>query len=566
MDKGITKDSNYLANQSPRVWYKNLGLFTTLGLLFILLAGHDSVNPRLGDESDIDFYLDETSHLLEINAKAYLLNANLLDNSFDNSLKDLSLQFYKDRNFSPAWTLNLKRSDNLSELIRLVDSATYFGFPASILNSDRLMELLDEMEKGAFNENSLGKRIDLEIEATRTALQYMIFLNKGIVLSDTSKLFSEFASETTASLNAAIASKSLAENILSQQPTMTVYKNLTSGLAKLVAVKDLIASSVAAVPNTILAEAFYYTGYLNAPSFDSINKIENTIKYFQKSCAQDTTGQLTRGTLNELSSKLYDRYLLAAINIDRIRKINSNSKNYILVNIPEYKLHVFNNQVDKKQFNVVVGTTKTPTPILSSYLEKIITNPYWTVPRSIIVNEMLPKIRKDSTYLKRNGYFIINGREERVDEALIDWNNDNPLGSKYWIRQKNGRGNALGTIKFIFPNESSVYLHDTPSKRYFKKETRAYSHGCIRVENPENLAQYLVDTYQYNEKKPININERIKSKNRIVIPFDSEIEVHLQYLTCMPDDNNQLVFYKDVYNYDTESMKLLGQTTRVSRN
>ncbi len=559
MDKGINHiTQTNLATDRPKILYKNFGLFTTLTLLFILLAGHDSINPRLGDANDIDFYLDETSHLLEIQSKTFLLNANLLDKSFENKLKELSLLFYKSRNFSPAWTLNLKRSDNLDELISLIDSATYLGFPPTLLNSSHLSTLLDDMEKGAFNENSLGKRIDLEMEATQIALRYIIYLKKGIVISDTTKQFSELISKSPTTLNTAIETNALKKSFLSWQPKLSIYKDMISGLAKLIEVKDTLESSVTSVPNNILAEAFFYTGFLNSPTFDSINTTQNTIKSFQKGNKLTESGELTKNTMARLIKGLSERYSIVALNLDRLRKMDSNSDNYILVNIPEYKLHVFNNQIDEKQYKIVVGTKKTPTPILSSNLKRIITNPYWTVPNSILINEMLPKIRKDSSYLTNHGYFIINNKEERIDEASIDWNENNPLGSKYWIRQNNGGGNALGKIKFIFPNNSSIFLHDTPSKRLFKKESRAYSHGCIRVENPDNLAQYIVDSFNKKNTEPVNIKESIKSKKRDVIQIESNIEVHLQYLTCLTDENNRLIFFKDIYKYDDETSQNLS--------
>ncbi len=207
-------------------------------------------------------------------------------------------------------------------------------------------------------------------------------------------------------------------------------------------------------------------------------------------------------------------------------------------------------------FNVVVGKKKTPTPVLSSKIEKVVANPYWTVPRSITKNEMLRKIRADSNFLSRNGYMIIDNYEEEVHESMIDWNETDPLGNKYWIRQQYGRGNALGQVKFLFPNNRRVYLHDTPSKRLFKKEYRAYSHGCVRLENPDKLAQFIFDNYVEQEKK-LNFKTLVRLRKRQVVDLPVQIPIHIQYLTCMGNEKGELEFYDDVYHMDETSLKNL---------
>ena len=167
---------------------------------------------------------------------------------------------------------------------------------------------------------------------------------------------------------------------------------------------------------------------------------------------------------------------------------------------------------------------------------------------------MLNKIRRDSTYLKRNGFFIINWREEIVDESEINWNNNDPLGNRYWIRQINSKSNALGQVKFIFPNDYSVYLHDTPSKRLFSEEKRAYSHGCIRLENPDKLAQYLT---QKDNSRSENFNNLLSTSERQVIDLSKKVDIHIQYITCSTFEDNDLVFYNDIYKLDQDELKVV---------
>jgi murein L,D-transpeptidase YcbB/YkuD len=132
-----------------------------------------------------------------------------------------------------------------------------------------------------------------------------------------------------------------------------------------------------------------------------------------------------------------------------------------------------------------------------------------------------------------------------------------PLGNKYWIRQKYGRGNALGQVKFLFPNNYRVYLHDTPSKKLFKRSYRAYSHGCVRIENPAKLAQYLIDNYTSSSNHKKNINSIIRTRKRNVIELPIGVPIHIQYLTCMGNDNGEMVFYPDIYKRDEAQIKEL---------
>jgi len=250
------------------------------------------------------------------------------------------------------------------------------------------------------------------------------------------------------------------------------------------------------------------------------------------------------------------RYYQACLNVNRLRKLNQTGNNYLFVNIPSFKLHVIESKQIKEVFNVVVGKKQTPTPVLSSSIERVVANPYWTVPKSIANNEMLYKIRKDSTYLKKHGYYIINNYEETVDESLINWNDSDPLGNKYWIRQTNSRANALGQVKFLFPNEYSVYLHDTPSKSLFKNQYRAYSHGCVRLENPDKLAQYLTD--KFNAEK-VDMKSLISQSEHQVIDLSEKIDIHIQYITSLGNENNEIEFYNDIYDLDKNELNSVFQ-------
>ncbi|MCG8701760.1 MAG: L,D-transpeptidase family protein [Bacteroidales bacterium] len=227
---------------------------------------------------------------------------------------------------------------------------------------------------------------------------------------------------------------------------------------------------------------------------------------------------------------------------------------YIYVNIPEYRLKIFEKNKVIKEHKVVVGTPYTPTPIIESAVHKIVANPYWTVPRSIAIREIIPKIKKDSTYLERNGYKVVDNKLKSVNESTIDWNNVNSREFDYWFKQDKGRGNALGLVKFVFPNDYNVYLHDTPSKSKFQYDIRAYSHGCVRVHNPEELADFVLKKFVSNKT---NVKYTIKKQRHKIYYLPEELPIHIQYFTCSGDDEGNIYFHVDIYKKDKKAMKEL---------
>lgn len=534
---------------------KRISQYLLLFLLFILLASHENINPKLGD-SHIDFYSENSQRLLEIHSKAFQLNSGTTE-TIQQYLEELSSSFYKKRNYSPAWTINFSGTPQLDTLIALLDSAAYFGIPKSKLNSFQLTSMLDQLENHAFEENKIGQRITLEIEASQSAILLMLYLKEGFVNYDTTQQFLAKNNTLPNILQSALSSGTFAQSIVQQQPQFTAYNNLIAILPDFLKSMKTVATSEKSISKNRLAKAFYYAGVLETPLFDSIHSIQHTIQKFQKSHSIAVTGNLNIITKETLLSKLNAKYLQLALNIDRLRKTSVHSKDYLFVNIPEYKLYAFEKDQMIEEFRVVVGKKRTPTPTVSSKLEKIIANPYWTVPRSITRNELLPRIRKDSTFLARNRYFVIDWKEDKVDLNELDWESDDPFGKRYWLRQQYGGGNALGKVKFIFPNNYRVYLHDTPSKKLFKRDKRAYSHGCIRVHNPEKLAQYLSDKYVSVENDSVNIKAAIASKKRQEYAVNSNVEVHIQYLTCSVNSEGNLIFFDDIYKKDEKALEEL---------
>jgi murein L,D-transpeptidase YcbB/YkuD len=202
---------------------------------------------------------------------------------------------------------------------------------------------------------------------------------------------------------------------------------------------------------------------------------------------------------------------------------------YILVNVPEFTLRYINNGELAHQARVVVGKPTSPTPIFSGEMKFLVVNPSWYIPPSILKKEFLPKLAYDPLYAERQGYVVVRN------------------GDQISIRQPPGERNALGRIKFMFPNRHSVYLHDTPSRSLFAKSERAFSHGCVRVDQPFRLAEYVLnDKGAWPEKR---IEKLIGGAER-TINLSRQLPVHLAYFTLAADPDGTLHRFGDIYGLD----------------
>ena len=222
---------------------------------------------------------------------------------------------------------------------------------------------------------------------------------------------------------------------------------------------------------------------------------------------------------------------------------------------PPSGLNVMRNGQSVWNTKVIVGKPSNQTSFFSDEMETVVFNPYWGVPQSIISNEMLPKLVNDPSYLDREGYEVFNNGR-RVSSSNIDWWNRYDM-TPFAVRQPPGRGNALGQIKFLFPNKHAIYLHDTPTKKLFNRDQRAFSHGCVRVQNPRELAEAILGWDQNRIASQIDTgrNEKFQLKRKL--------PVHLTYFTAWPDTAGTVNFYKDTYGRDAR-LELAFSATSAS--
>jgi murein L,D-transpeptidase YcbB/YkuD len=238
---------------------------------------------------------------------------------------------------------------------------------------------------------------------------------------------------------------------------------------------------------------------------------------------------------------------------------------YVQVNIPAFALEVREQEQVPLKMRVVVGKPENRTPVFSERMQYIAFSPYWNVPQSIAVEETLPMIEKDPDYLLRQNIEVVRvsgKRTEVVDPDSVDWQEvaDSP---QYQLRQKPGAGNSLGLVKFMFPNEFNVYLHDTPADNLFDRLTRSLSHGCIRLEKPAELAAYVLQDQP--EWTPDKIRRAMHAEEEKDVKLLTELPVHIFYFTAWPAADDTIEFFEDVYGYDAKQQKALAQVSEDRR-
>jgi murein L,D-transpeptidase YcbB/YkuD len=286
--------------------------------------------------------------------------------------------------------------------------------------------------------------------------------------------------------------------------------------------------------------------------------LQAAVRRFQSRKGLGADGAVGRLTLAALNASAADRAATAAVNLERLRWMNRPlGARHVLVNIPDFTVQLRDGDATAFSERVVVGKLATQTPEFSDEMSHIVLNPTWFVPRSIATQDILPKLQADPTYLaQRNMRLVRNdGGETPADPSLHDWSAYSRGNFPYSIRQRPDEGNALGRVKFIFPNNHAIYLHDTPQKNLFDRTARAYSWGCVRVRDPLRLAEALLAPQTAD---PRGFIERTLATGRErYVHLDAPVPVHLVYRTLWVDAAGVVHTRPDVYGRDRDVLRAL---------
>jgi len=280
---------------------------------------------------------------------------------------------------------------------------------------------------------------------------------------------------------------------------------------------------------------------------------------FQTRHGLEPDGIIGNGTVKAMNVSPHVRLSQLRLNRERVEKLPDDSGKSLLVNIPQFTLYGLSGSHHPDfTMRVIVGERRADhrTPLLDAEMSYVVINPQWHVPQSIMTKEMLPKLKNDATYLSRQNMKVmqtVDGQAVSVDPATVDWSKVDSATFNYRFAQDSGAGNALGRIKFIFPNRHNVYLHDTTTKPLFARGVRDFSHGCVRVHKPLDLAEYvLADNAGWNKEA---VETAIKRGAQKVVFLKEKLPVHLTYVTAWVDPNGNGYFLDDIYGYDRRTKK-----------
>lgn len=285
--------------------------------------------------------------------------------------------------------------------------------------------------------------------------------------------------------------------------------------------------------------------------------VATAVREFQQTAGLVSDGIVGPNTLGALNGPAIDPEAELIANMERWRWLPRDLGDYYVnVNVPEFMVRIIDQGDVIHETRVVVGQRSNRTPIFSDEMEHLIVNPFWYVPASIVAAEYMPVLRSDPGYFVRNNYDVFarwNGSVQQVNPYQVDWSQLS--ASQVSMRQRPGAGNALGRIKFMFPNGHAVYLHDTPSKSLFQRDVRAFSHGCVRVMNPMEFADSLLSHEPDWDAARL---ETLYGNSERQVDLTNHIPVHITYFTAVADEDGSILYKNDIYGHGARLIELLG--------
>jgi murein L,D-transpeptidase YcbB/YkuD len=459
--------------------------------------------------------------------------------------------FYKNRNYHFAWFSN----DGLTEQARAFYNLHNMYIKAKIDTSLFDKQLHETMEK-LINEDGFSltpqQQTETELHLTQHFFTYTKEVYEGTI--DPSQLqwhIPRKKIDAVALLDSLVAKNGA--KLENWEPVNLLYPRLRDQLLKYYEIdkrggwpiinlrKKSYKKGDSAEAVLTLKKRLTITGDYKGEDTSNVFtfELESALKQTQQRFGLNPDGLLKAQTAKELNVSVKDRIEQMLINMERLKWMpNESNGTRLVANIPEFRLHVINGK--KQQFNmkIVVGKTRHNTVIFTDSMEYIVLSPYWNVPPSIVQKEILPAMRRNSNYLDNNNM-------ERTGTL-----NGLPV-----IRQKPGADNALGRVKFVFPNNYNIYFHDTPSKNLFDENDRAFSHGCIRLEQAQKLAEYLLSNDSDWPKS--KIYDAMYSGNNTWVKLKDKIPVYIVYFTAWVTSDGTLNFRDDIYGHDAKMKKMM---------
>jgi murein L,D-transpeptidase YcbB/YkuD len=484
--------------------------------------------------------------------------------------------FYERRDFSPTWT----NPDQVGELLELVLASRDDGLEPDDYHAEQIEYVYRAMSRG--DTPTPRQLAALELLFSDSLLRLGFHELYGRV--DPSSLDPRWnfnsrpiGPDPLQTLQNAIDSRSLiefADKFFARGP---LYLQLRTALKEYRQIKadggwpnvpdgPTLKAGMSDERVAKIAKRLVITGDIADAAMDADNiysdDLVRGVTLFQERHGLETDGAIGPSTLEALNVPVETRIDQLRINLERARWVLGGIENdFIVVNIAGFRAYLVNESKVIWETKVQVGKTYHQTPVFRDEMAYVVMNPTWTVPYSIASKEMLPRIQSDPDYFKTRTFDVRNRAGENVDPETIDWSKHSRRNLPYTFVQRPGPRNALGRIKFIFPNQYSVYLHDTPSKSLFGRSERAFSHGCIRTQNPFDLAELLLRPKGWDRER---IDAQIESQETKTVHLAEPLPVLLLYWTADIGPNGEQHFYKDVYERDERILAALNAPFKLA--
>lgn len=478
-------------------------------------------------------------------------------------------ELYSRNGYSPIW----HREQNMADLLDMIQASFEEGLTPADYHQAALIRMMERFRAGSM---TACERADLDILLTDALLRLGYHLLYGKVNprsldSDWNLKRDIYDRDPVDLMQSAIDSGSLRDFLQQFSPVLPVYKRMKQALAEYRAIEArggwpqippgaTIKSGERGPRVALIRELLGITGDLaDTPDADPLLydvQLEQAVVRFQKRHALEMDGAVGRKTLAAMNVPVVARIEQIRVNLERSRWIFRDLPDeFVMIDIAGFQVALFRDGKRVWEAAVQVGTPFRKTPVFQDVLEYLVFNPTWTVPPIIFKNDILPKLQSDPSYLLEKNMRVIDSQGNGVDASLIDWSQVTHWNFPYMIRQDPGPHNALGRIKFMFPNKHSVYLHDTPNKSGFRRQKRTFSSGCIRVERPFELAELLLnDTEKWPRER---IEQVVESQQTRIVPLKRKLPVLLLYWTVGADETD-FHFKPDVYQRDRQVMNALN--------
>ena len=475
-------------------------------------------------------------------------------------------KFYETRESRPVWLKGDSPTSLAKNLVGAINLSTKEGLSPNLYRIEEIRKLMEDKSDPA----------ELELLLTDAFFSMGFHYSYGAVDPDTLRIRwfePEAAEKLRIVLDTAINTNNAEGPLKSLLPANKAYADLKKVLVKYEEMAPNVkwpkidslskGQKINAGDEDRRIPAIRERLAKKAPQGQGINPdiydddLEQAVIQFQRENGLLDDGVIGYRTVDQMNVSIEDRICQIRVGLDRLRALSRvfDEKRRAVVNIPAFWLEVYDNGELALDMKVIAGMVKRKTPTLSSEIDHLIFSPKWYVPDTILFEDKLPHIKKDPSYLRKHGMRVYEKGGGEIDPETVDWTQFQSKHIPYRVVQGSGDLNALGHVKFKFPNRYDVYLHDTPDKRLFKNAQRSFSSGCIRIEKPVEMASLLLkDKPEWNEEK---IKDAMNRSHEQFVPLSRTMPIHIIYLTAWVDKSGTTQFREDIYGRDSIYKKLL---------